>query len=1018
MERYRFDEHTREMLERSVVPTGIYQFADGKIVTLIVTDGLCELFGYESRAEVIEKMNTDMYWNVHPDDVKRVEDAASAFILADQPYNLVCRVMVNNRYRLIHTRGRHITTETGERLAVVWYIDEGAVMLDAKKAANEERIEELKNSITSLFNNMPALSFSKDMVTGVYLACNQAFAEYAGKKTPEEAVGLTDFDIFDPVTAAHFTADDRKALSMDKPYTFFEDAPDAHGNLRHFQTTKLKFIDESGRLCLLGMCMDVTEVMKVKKENEAAKAAYQEALSTSAIYENIVNTLAGDYFDLYYVNTETDEYVEYGSRTKAEQNAAERRGTDFFAECRKYAPEYIYEEDLERSIKMLTKERLLDQIRKHGTYIYYYRLMIDGVPTYVSLKAVRAAGDDRHIIIGISNVDSQMKDRIAARAAEEEKKTYQRINALAGNLIVLYFVDPGSGEYTEFSSSRGYEELGIAKQGADFFQESYENSFRAIHPEDQGLFHAQVTRENILSTIERNGIFVLDYRLLVGDLPTYVRLKAARIEEDGKTLLIIGLLDEDAQIRQEQEYARNLSVARKLAVVDSLTGVKNKHAYVQWEEQINAGIEKGEQTPFAVVVCDINNLKAVNDLYGHKAGDICIKNACARICDTFSHSPVFRIGGDEFVVILTGEDYERREELMEQINAIPGERTKIRIGETIAAGIVEYDKYRHYSLQRVFEEADRSMYERKQYMKEHYILEDPGKDLDLMSDEIPVIHARKHILIVDDIEMNREILGDLLEEDYDISYAADGIEAMEILHGHKEEIDLVLLDLIMPNMNGREVIARMQVDEDLMSVPVIFLTVDQQAELDCLKIGAMDFIPKPYPDIEIVKARIAKCIELSEYRDLIRHTERDKLTGLLNKDFFFRYVNRLDHIYSDQTLDAVVFDVDRFHFVNKQYGREFGDHVLHLIGVSIRKLARKTGGIGCRQEGDTFLLYCPHQDNCEQLMEKFVDSIFDDKSTADKVKMRFGVFVNAGQEADIEERFARAKNIADSVKNA
>lgn len=72
----------------------------------------------------------------------------------------------------------------------------------------------------------------------------------------------------------------------------------------------------------------------------------------------------------------------------------------------------------------------------------------------------------------------------------------------------------------------------------------------------------------------------------------------------------------------------------------------------------------------------------------------------------------------------------------------------------------------------------------------------------------------------------------------------------------------------------------MQVDEDLMSIPVIVLTVDQEAELDCLKIGAMNFIPKPYPDIEIVKARIPKCIELSEDRELIRYTERDKLTSV------------------------------------------------------------------------------------------------------------------------------------------
>lgn len=117
------------------------------------------------------------------------------------------------------------------------------------------------------------------------------------------------------------------------------------------------------------------------------------------------------------------------------------------------------------------------------------------------------------------------------------------------------------------------------------------------------------------------------------------------------------------------------------------------------------------------MVCDINNLKAVNDLYGHKEGDVCVRNACLKICRIFSHSPVFRIGGDEFVVILSGEDYRQRAKLMEQINALPADRSKIRIGETVAAGMVEYNKEHHISFLSVFEEADRAMYARKQAVK-------------------------------------------------------------------------------------------------------------------------------------------------------------------------------------------------------------------------------------------------------------------------------------------------------------
>ena len=435
-----------------------------------------------------------------------------------------------------------------------------------------EQLNIQKESQSSLLNHMPALSFYKDAKTGVYLACNQAFAEYANKPV-SEVRGLTDFEIFDHETAKHFVEDDKKALSMDEPYIFFEDVFDGAGNKKQFQTTKLKFIDDTGRLCLLGMGMDVTEVERIRKENEQTRAAYQEALSTNEAYENVVSALSRDYFNLYYVNLETDEYIEYGSKTETGHIMNAVRGRDFFSESKKNALIYVYEEDQKKFIEVIDKERLLEETDKHGSFIYHYRLVIDGVPTYVSMKATRIG---QYIIIGISNVDTQVKDRMAAERAAEEQKSYQRLSALNGNLMVLYFVDLEQGEYKEFSSSREYEGLGIAKQGADFFQSTYENSLKAIHPEDQALFHAQVTKENILSAIKRNGVFVLDYRLLIGEVTNYVRLKAAKIDEDDKTFLIIGLFDEDAQIRREQEYTQNLTIARRMATVDSLTGVKNK----------------------------------------------------------------------------------------------------------------------------------------------------------------------------------------------------------------------------------------------------------------------------------------------------------------------------------------------------------------------------------------------------------------------------------------------------------
>ena len=151
------------------------------------------------------------------------------------------------------------------------------------------RLADLMGSASSLLTNMPAMSFSKDAETGRYLACNQSFAEYAHKNDPSEVVGLTDYEIFDKKTADHFVSDDAKAVSMDTPYIFFEDVPDAGGKLRNLQTTKMKFTELSGRLCTLGLCVDVTEMMRIKSAEAEARIKQQELEEKIELQEKLLS---------------------------------------------------------------------------------------------------------------------------------------------------------------------------------------------------------------------------------------------------------------------------------------------------------------------------------------------------------------------------------------------------------------------------------------------------------------------------------------------------------------------------------------------------------------------------------------------------------------------------------------------------------------------------------------------------------------------------------------------------------
>ena len=164
---------------------------------------------------------------------------------------------------------------------------------------------------------------------------------------------------------------------------------------------------------------------------------------------------------------------------------------------------------------------------------------------------------------------------------------------------------------------------------------------------------------------------------------------------------------------------KELEAAKSRVLTDPLTGVGSKHAYVDAEEELDRRISQKEKPAFAVAVFDLNSLKQINDTYGHEAGDRCIAAAASRISGVFGKCLVFRIGGDEFAVILEGAEYENCEELMALFNRKNVEQTAY--GEiAIASGYAKYDENADGRFGDVFNRADREMYKCKKSLK------DPG----------------------------------------------------------------------------------------------------------------------------------------------------------------------------------------------------------------------------------------------------------------------------------------------------
>ncbi len=159
-----------------------------------------------------------------------------------------------------------------------------------------------------------------------------------------------------------------------------------------------------------------------------------------------------------------------------------------------------------------------------------------------------------------------------------------------------------------------------------------------------------------------------------------------------------------------------LGVVREIASRDALTGVKSRHAYQEKERELDEQIGNHTAVDFGIVVCDLNGLKLINDEFGHKAGDERIRQASRLICELFSHSPVYRNGGDEFVVYLAGRDYEDRAQLMQALH--DRSVANIETGDVVVSGgLAVFDRNADARLRPVFDRADAAMYKEKQLLK-------------------------------------------------------------------------------------------------------------------------------------------------------------------------------------------------------------------------------------------------------------------------------------------------------------
>lgn len=291
-----------------------------------------------------------------------------------------------------------------------------------------------------------------------------------------------------------------------------------------------------------------TLIRKIADNPVNGKAAHAVAIigiipksEQTITFTSVARALSADYIDLYHVDLDTDGYVQFTPESGNSDLTVAKKGKDFFGVSRKDAMKYIYKDDRDRFLEAFTSENIQKSIREHGAFTLSYRLLMDGEPKYVNMKAVMMNETFNQIIISVNNVDAQMRQQETIERLKEEATTYSRISVLMGDFIAIYTVDPGTGGYMQYSAQKEYADLGTSKLGMDFFADSHKEITAVVHPDDLEHVMSELTMENVLKKTKNHKVFILRYRLKLGEEYVPITLRAGQVEEKDGVQIIVGV---------------------------------------------------------------------------------------------------------------------------------------------------------------------------------------------------------------------------------------------------------------------------------------------------------------------------------------------------------------------------------------------------------------------------------------------------------------------------------------------
>lgn len=680
-------------------------------------------------------------------------------------------------------------------------------------------------------------------------------------------------------------------------------------------------------------------------EEHQLKDTEKDQIDRKEVYDQITRSLVAQYDVIFYVDHEDGSYIEIASSDGYKKQNVPETGADFFTVSRRTLKRIIHPEDLDAALKLYYKDTMLNNLEAAGAFNAEFRVVVDGVVKQIRHTEL-LSNDGKHIIVCMKNIDDEVLAKQGFTELQQKNITFSKIaENLASHYDLIFYVDAQSNSYQELSTHKLYGELEIQEEGNDFFGEGERFAEMRVHPEDRGRIQLFASKDNFISRLEKSRQLVEDYRIVVSGETKYARMTVNWSND--RTHFIICVENRNDAVKKENEHLNALAIANEAAKKDSLTGTRNKNAFIEYEKELQKEIDDRKIDEFAICICDLNDLKLINDTQGHKEGDEYIRNACRLICQKFSHSAVFRVGGDEFAVILKGQAYTDREDLVDSFRRQVEEYLKTDSGPIIALGISEFEASRDASVAEVFRRADAGMYEDKSRLKQLKLLrvnhtkmslsdiktipEERRRKLDILFKSYEVVSEGAYVYVCDmkhDLSRWSKNCVDIYGLPSEYMYGAGDIWENHIHPDDRDSYRRGIDEIFSGYTSGHDMQYRAQKSDGNYDV------------CTCRGIVIREVTGEPEYFVGTIRSHGSQ-----------GHV--DALTGIRNQYGFFEDLES----WIKRKASAIVFivGISKFVEVNTVYGYNFGNRILQLYA---RKVFETTGGIGTcyRIDGTKFAI--------------------------------------------------------------